>query len=88
MTGECRTLRDILLRFRDDTSGWSTPLSMTWVVVLLIIAGLAVDTTNAWRHRAMLQVAADAAAHAGALKLPVPGEPCISLCELLHFARK
>ncbi|NNU82084.1 hypothetical protein HMH01_16730 [Halovulum dunhuangense] len=64
-----------LRRFARDTGGFSTPLGLIWAVLLLVIGGLAVDTTNAWRNRAMLQAVADAAAHAAALKLPPPARP-------------
>ncbi len=46
--------------------GWS----LVWTVVFLISGGLAIDASNAWRVRSMLQATADSAAHAGAMQLP------------------
>lgn len=39
---------------------------LSWMILFLGLAGLAIDTTNAYRNRAMLQITGDIAAHAGA----------------------
>jgi hypothetical protein len=41
------------------------------MIIFLILGGVAVDSSNAWRTRAELQYTADAAALAGAVELPV-----------------
>lgn len=61
------------LRFRDDASGSATVWSLFWLIGFFVLAGVAVDTTNAWRMKTILQTTADAAAHAGAATLIQPG---------------
>lgn len=53
-----------------DEAGSSTPANLIWAVILLGLAGLAVDTANAYRVRAMMQYGADAAALAAAQHMP------------------
>ncbi|WP_112320284.1 TadE/TadG family type IV pilus assembly protein [Oceanibium sediminis] len=68
----CRAARRIQAARRDEEGG-ALVLGILWTAILLLIGGLAIDTTNAWRNRAMLQVTVDAATHAGVMKLPQPG---------------
>ncbi|MBK0400795.1 hypothetical protein H0I76_16465 [Limibaculum sp. M0105] len=56
-------------RFCDDRDGAVTIWLLMWSIIFLGFAGLAVDVSNAYRTRAMLQATADAAAHAGAIRL-------------------
>ncbi len=56
-------------RFARDAEG-SIGWSLGWLMIFLVFGGLAVDASNAWRVRAMLQATSDSAAHAGALQLP------------------
>ncbi len=53
-----------------DERGTVTPFALFMMLVLFLFSGLSVDSNNAWRVKYMLQVAADAAAHAAALELP------------------
>jgi hypothetical protein len=64
-----------LARFRDDERGVGTVLALYGLIGSLILVGLAIDTANAWRTREQLQVAADAAAHAGAVALARGADP-------------
>lgn len=61
--------------FRKDERGFALALGLIWIVILLAFGGVAIDTANAWRMRAMLQVTADASVHAGVMQLPPPGYP-------------
>ncbi len=54
-------------RFLEDETGGGTALSLMTCLMLVLIGGLAVDGTNAWRHQQLLQQSADVAAHAGAV---------------------
>ena len=51
--------------WRNDAGG-VTAANLVWLVIFIGLGGLAVDGSNAWRIRAMLQVAADSAAHGSA----------------------
>lgn len=72
-------LRERLVRsleaLRRDDSGGGTIWMMFWSVGFMMIGGLAVDTTKAWRMEAMMRSAADAAAHAAIVDLVAEGEP-------------
>jgi hypothetical protein len=57
-------------RLARDARGAATVWAVMWLIGLLLIAGLAVDSANAYRLRAQMQAAADAAALAAALELP------------------
>lgn len=46
--------------------GLGTIMALFGVMICLVLAGIAVDTGNAWRSREQLQITADVAAHAGA----------------------
>lgn len=59
-------------RFARDEAGSATIWNLTWLAGFGIMAGLAVDSTNAWRHKTMMATTADAAATAGAWSLPLP----------------
>lgn len=64
-----------LARFWRDERGVGTVLALYGLLASLILTGLAIDTANAWRTREQLQVAADAAAHAGAVALARGADP-------------
>lgn len=51
-------------RFIRDEQGAMTAWMLIWAVVFLGLAGVAVDVSNAFRNKAMLQITADTAAHA------------------------
>lgn len=53
---------------REET-GAMTHWLLVWTFAFLGMAGFAVDMTNAYRHQAMLQATADAAAHAALVVL-------------------
>ncbi len=65
--GDCR-------KFLNDELGGGTVMGLLWIILLVGIVGLAVDTINGLRIRAMLQATADAdtdaAALGGAIDLP------------------
>lgn len=52
-----------------DEGGGVTVLGLFLLVLTLLCAGFAIDASNFYRHQAMLRMAADAAAHAGASAL-------------------
>ncbi len=52
-------------RWIRDESGAATVMSLSVFSVSLLLAGLAIDTANVWRHREVLQLSADVAAQAG-----------------------
>jgi Putative Flp pilus-assembly TadE/G-like len=53
---------------RDETGG-VTVLALFSLILTVLCIGFAIDTSNLYRHQAMLRTAADAAAHAGASAL-------------------
>lgn len=55
--------------FKKDTSGTMTMWNVISMIGLLSIGGLAVDTSNAWRVKAMLQNTADVSALAAAIHI-------------------
>ncbi len=57
-------------RFFADQRGAGTIMGLLWFMLLVGITGMAVDVTNGFRSRTMLQATADAAALAGAIDLP------------------
>jgi hypothetical protein len=57
--------------FRDEQGGM-TIWSLLWFALFVGISGLAVDTTNGFRNKTMLQATADSAALAAAIDLPNP----------------
>ena len=57
-------------RFLADQRGGGTIMGLLWFMLLVGITGMAVDTTNGFRNRTMLQATADAAALAAAIDLP------------------
>ncbi len=57
-------------RFLADQRGGGTIMGLLWFMLLVGITGMAVDTTNGFRNRTMLQATADAAALAGVIDLP------------------
>ncbi len=57
-------------RFLADQRGGGTIMGLMWFMLLVGITGMAVDTTNGFRSRTMLQATADAAALAAAIDLP------------------
>ncbi len=56
--------------FLADQRGGGTIMGLLWFMLLVGITGMAVDTTNGFRSRTMLQATADAAALAAAIELP------------------
>ena len=65
-------VRSCISGFADDESGNATLWSLTWLLGFALMAGLAIDSTNGWRNKTMLQSTADAAALAGAMDIPNP----------------
>ena len=57
-------------RFLADQRGGGTILGLLWFMLLVGITGMAVDVTDGFRNRTMLQATADSAALAGAIDLP------------------
>jgi len=68
--------------FITDERGMITHLALTVMVLVLLFAGLSVDTSNARRVRGILQIAADSAAHAGVMELPNKAKAKNSALEL------
>ncbi len=63
-------LRKGCLIFLNDELGGGTIMGLLWFMLLVGITGMAVDVTNGFRNRTMLQATADAAALGGAIDLP------------------
>ena len=62
-------LRGYARSFLTDETGGGTIMGLLWFILLVGITGMAVDVTDAFRNRTMLQATADAAALAGAIDL-------------------
>lgn len=62
------------LRWWSDEDG-STVFSLFWTLVLMALAGLAVDPVNAWRHKQFLKQTADVSAHAAVVALATGVDP-------------
>ncbi len=58
-----------LRSFARDADGAVTIWATSWTIVFLLIGGIAIDSGNAFKERAMLQATADAAALAGAIDM-------------------
>jgi hypothetical protein len=58
--------------FLADQRGGGTIMGLLWFVMLVGICGLAVDSTNGFRAKTMLQATADATSLAAAIDLPNP----------------
>jgi Flp pilus assembly protein TadG len=71
-------LRTLAYRFVKDELGGGTIFSLLWFVLLVGICGLAVDITDGFRSRTMLQSTADSSALAGAIDLPVTSDVVLS----------
>lgn len=70
-----RALVRQLDRFGQDEAGGVSMLAVGGLVVLLLIAGVAIDVTNVFRHRSVMQMTTDAAAHAGLVRLVQGASP-------------
>lgn len=57
-------------KFVEDDKGVASVWMVIWMLALLVMGGVAIDSSNAWRMRAELQATADAAAHAAVIDLP------------------
>ncbi|MCF1711110.1 hypothetical protein L0V05_20070 [Tabrizicola sp. J26] len=53
-------------RFGREEAGAGTVFALFGITICLMLAGMAVDYSNAWRQREILRLSADVAAHAGA----------------------
>jgi Flp pilus assembly protein TadG len=56
-------------RFRDDQNGAGTAFSVFLLVTCAALGGIALDFSNAWRHREVLKTTADVASQAGVIAL-------------------
>ncbi len=63
LCGMCR-------KFLNDEHGAGTIMGLLWFILLVGITGMAVDVTDGFRNRTMLQATADSAALAAAIDLP------------------
>ncbi|SFP16564.1 pilus assembly protein TadG-related protein [Tranquillimonas alkanivorans] len=59
--------RVLLPRLRAEDG--STPFSLLWLALLILVAGIAVDVTNAYRNLQLMRDTADAASHAGVVAI-------------------
>jgi hypothetical protein len=58
-----------------DENGSGTVFSLFIFLLILILCGVTLDTSQAWRVRTILQVTADAAAYSGVVRLSEPLNP-------------
>ncbi len=63
-------LRVRIEQFANDEAGAGTIMGLLWFALLVGITGMAVDVTDGFRNRTMLQATADAAALAAVIDLP------------------
>jgi len=70
MSCKIQLVRKTFATFVTDEGGMVTHLALVVLMIVLLFSGIAVDSTNAWRVKYILQTAADAAAHAAIMKLP------------------
>ncbi len=63
-------LRVRIYEFARDEHGAGIIMGLLWFILLVGITGMAVDTTNGFRNRTMLQATADSSVLAGAIDLP------------------
>lgn len=70
-----RALRQRLAVFARDEGGAGTAMAISTLALMLMLVALAVDVANLYRYRALLQLTADSAAHAGMVALARTGEP-------------
>ena len=60
----------MLKKFITAESGWATPFALYFVLVIILLGGLSVDTSRAYNQRTVLSAAADSAVLAAAQELP------------------
>ena len=77
--GSLYMLRHLLTRLYRCQDGSGTVISMFGLIVCLMLGGIAIDSTNAWRSKGLLNLTADVAAHAGVVSLAQGAEPAIVL---------
>lgn len=65
--------------FLCDEAGAGSAFALFGLVICMMIAGAAIDFGNAWRHREILRLSADVAAHAGASVLARGGDRMAAL---------
>ena len=63
-------LRGYTREFLNDEQGGGTIMGLLWFILLVGITGMAVDVTDGFRSKTMLQATADASALAAAIDLP------------------
>ena len=62
-------MQALLFRFWRDQHGAGTAFSVFLLVICAALGGIALDFSNAWRHRELLKTTADVAAQAGVIAL-------------------
>ncbi len=78
------SLNASLNAFRDDERGAATVWMIFWTVILMMVGGVAVDASKAWRMKTMLQAAADSAAHAAAIAQAQGEDPVATAISYAH----
>lgn len=64
-----RRLRDSLRAIARDETGAGSLFSLFLLGICVLLGGVLLDSTNAWRHRDVLQLTADVASHSGVAAL-------------------
>ena len=69
------SLQRIFNQFYRNQSGAGTVMSLFGLMICLLLGGVAIDSTNAWRNKELLSLTADVAAHAGAVAIAQGADP-------------
>lgn len=77
-----RALLAPIRRFCREEAGSVTTLAIGALALLLVVAGIAIDSTNVFRHRAVMQLTSDIAAHSGAVQLARGAAPKTAMAEV------
>jgi hypothetical protein len=64
-----QNLNKSISRFLESTYGGGTVMSLFMLIIMAVVLGLGLDSTNGWKNRTFLTSVADIGAHAGAVAI-------------------